>query len=66
MDRTLEMLIRKAVDEAFERREEIIMPEEIAAGLIPEFVKAVQREIDSRFGPPDSNGIRYLLKRATA
>ena len=59
MNKSFETSIKKAVDAAFERgREHMILPEEIAAGLMPQLVQAVQREINSRFGPDGK-----LLKR---
>jgi len=47
---SLERDIKNAVDVAFDRKETIILAEEIAFYLTPRLVRAVQREIDSRFG----------------
>jgi hypothetical protein len=55
---TMESDIKNAVDAAFARglvaqnlEDKIILPEEIAFGLLPRLVRVVQREIDSRFLP---------------
>lgn len=51
MSESLEGDIKKSVDAAFQRKEEIILAEEIAVGLLPRLVRTIQREIDGRFGP---------------
>jgi hypothetical protein len=60
---TLETQIKQAVTRVFEKQE--IFPRFvdqegrlIATELMPQFVQAIQEEIDSRYGPPDERGMR--------
>lgn len=51
MSESLESDIKKSVDAAFRRKEGIVFAGEIAVGLVPRLVRAIQREIDNRFLP---------------
>ena len=66
MSESLESDIKKAVTRALENKNEGFLAEEIALRLQAVFLRAIQDEIDSRFGPPDELGICRLKKHPDA